>query len=51
VYHYGPDVRWIGMEVHQGGRLVADWRSWHELFEARADLVTTAGGVEPRPGE
>jgi hypothetical protein len=35
VYHYGPDVRWIGMEVYQDGQLVVDWRSWHELFEAR----------------
>jgi hypothetical protein len=49
-HHYGPDARWTGMEVYQDGRLVVDWRSWHELFEARADLVATAGGVEPLAG-
>jgi hypothetical protein len=49
-FHYGPDSRWLSIELYDAGQPVLHLGSWHELFEANPGLVVTETGVEPLGG-
>jgi hypothetical protein len=49
-FFFGPDARWVSLQIFEQGHWLIHLGSWHELFEANPALVATEGGIEPLNG-